>query len=38
MIFGLKIISFDVGQAMSIFEIDEAFGRALVWHAEHKEG
>jgi len=33
----LKVLHFDVAQAMSISEIDEAFARAAVWHLKQRE-
>jgi hypothetical protein len=33
----LKVLLFDVAQAMSISEVDEAFARAALWHMKQKE-
>jgi hypothetical protein len=31
------VIHFDVAQAMSLSEIDEAFERAVAWHREPRD-
>jgi hypothetical protein len=34
----LRVLQFDVAQAMSISEVEEAFTRAALWRLKQKEG